>query len=129
MERPPPRARAIRRDGVDVKMFLLAEAVGCAVAGPKVPDGYYHLDRMIEGAARRPADARPAWMPGLTTASGPIQVAVRRAAPQSLAQNWAICITQSSQTHQQLKAHSRRSVIVRTNNNIPLVTLRNREER
>ena len=45
-----------RRDGVDVKMFLLGDAVGCAVAGQKVPDGYDHLDRMIEGAARHGAE-------------------------------------------------------------------------
>jgi uncharacterized protein involved in oxidation of intracellular sulfur len=35
--------------------FLLGDAVGCAVAGQKVPDGYYHLDRMIESAARHGA--------------------------------------------------------------------------
>ncbi len=38
-------------------MFLPGDAVGCAVAGQKVPDGYRHLDRMIEGAARHGAEA------------------------------------------------------------------------
>jgi uncharacterized protein involved in oxidation of intracellular sulfur len=28
-----------KRDGVEVKVFLLGDAVGCAVAGQKVPDG------------------------------------------------------------------------------------------
>jgi uncharacterized protein involved in oxidation of intracellular sulfur len=42
-----------QRDGVEVRVFLLGDAVGCAVAGQKLPDGYYHLDRMLEGAARR----------------------------------------------------------------------------
>ncbi len=37
-------------------MFLLGDAVGCAVTGQKVPDGYYHLDRMIESAARHGAE-------------------------------------------------------------------------
>ena len=46
-----------RRDGADVKMFLPGDAVGCAVAGQKMPDGYRHLDRMIEGAARHGAEA------------------------------------------------------------------------
>jgi len=32
------------------------DAVGCAMAGQKVPDGYYHLDRMIESAARHGAE-------------------------------------------------------------------------
>jgi uncharacterized protein involved in oxidation of intracellular sulfur len=35
--------------------FLLGDAVGYAVAGQKVPDGYYHRDRMIESAARHGA--------------------------------------------------------------------------
>lgn len=45
-----------RRDGVDVRVFLLGDAVGCAVSGQKVPEGYYHLDRMIEAAARHGAE-------------------------------------------------------------------------
>ena len=28
----------------------------CAIAGQKVPDGYYHLDRMITAAARHGAE-------------------------------------------------------------------------
>ena len=35
-----------RRDGVEVRVFLFGDAVGCALRGQKVPDGYYHLDRM-----------------------------------------------------------------------------------
>jgi len=44
------------RDGSEVRVFLLGDAVGCAVAGQNVPDGYYHLDRMIESAARHGTD-------------------------------------------------------------------------
>jgi uncharacterized protein involved in oxidation of intracellular sulfur len=44
-----------RRGGIEVRVFLLGDAVGCAVAGQKVPDGYYHLDRMTESAARHGA--------------------------------------------------------------------------
>jgi uncharacterized protein involved in oxidation of intracellular sulfur len=43
------------RPDVEVRVFLLGDAVGCAVAGQKVPDGYYHLDRIIESAARHGA--------------------------------------------------------------------------
>jgi uncharacterized protein involved in oxidation of intracellular sulfur len=39
-----------KRDGVDVRVFLMGDAVGCAATGQKVPDGYYHLDRMITSA-------------------------------------------------------------------------------
>ena len=45
-----------RRADVEVRVFLLGDAVGCAMAGQKVPDGYYHLDRMIESAARHGAE-------------------------------------------------------------------------
>lgn len=45
-----------RRPDVEVRVFLLGDAVGCAVSGQKVPDGYYHLDRMIESAARHGAE-------------------------------------------------------------------------
>jgi uncharacterized protein involved in oxidation of intracellular sulfur len=45
-----------RREGVEVRLFLLGDAVGCAVGGQKVPDGYYHLDRMLESAARHSAE-------------------------------------------------------------------------
>ena len=41
-----------KRDGTGVKVFLIGDAAGCAIAGQKVPDGYYHLDRMITSAAR-----------------------------------------------------------------------------
>jgi uncharacterized protein involved in oxidation of intracellular sulfur len=41
-----------KRDDSEVKVFLIGDAAGCAVSGQKVPDGYYHLDRMIESAAR-----------------------------------------------------------------------------
>ena len=44
------------RDDSDVRVFLIGDAVSCAMAGQKVPDGYYHLDRMLDSAARHGAD-------------------------------------------------------------------------
>jgi len=41
-----------RREGVQVRVFLFGDAVGCAVANQKVPDGYYHLDRMVTAVIR-----------------------------------------------------------------------------
>jgi len=32
---------------LDVKVFLLGDAVSCAISGQKTPDGYYNLERMI----------------------------------------------------------------------------------
>lgn len=45
-----------RRDDTEVRAFLMGDAVTCAMANQKLPNGYYHLDRMIESAARHSAD-------------------------------------------------------------------------
>jgi uncharacterized protein involved in oxidation of intracellular sulfur len=39
-----------KRDDIDVRVFLIGDGVTCAVAGQHVPNGYYHLDRMITAA-------------------------------------------------------------------------------
>jgi uncharacterized protein involved in oxidation of intracellular sulfur len=41
-----------QREGVEVRVFPPGDAVGCALAGQKLPDGYYHLDCMLEAALR-----------------------------------------------------------------------------
>ncbi|MGD0321209.1 MAG: DsrE family protein [Acidimicrobiales bacterium] len=41
-----------RREGVEVRVFLFGDSVGCALANQKVPDGYYHLDRMLGALIR-----------------------------------------------------------------------------
>lgn len=45
-----------KRDDSEVRVFLIGDAVTCAMDGQKVPDGYYHLDRMILSAARHGAE-------------------------------------------------------------------------
>lgn len=45
-----------KRDGVRVAVFLMGDAVTAAIDGQKVPDGYYHLDRMVSGLVRHNAD-------------------------------------------------------------------------
>jgi uncharacterized protein involved in oxidation of intracellular sulfur len=42
-----------KRDHVEVRVFLLGDAVACAVAGQQLPDGHYHLDRMLKGLLHR----------------------------------------------------------------------------
>jgi uncharacterized protein involved in oxidation of intracellular sulfur len=44
-----------KRDDVEVRVFCFGDAVGCAVAGQQLPNGYYHLDRMLTAAARHDA--------------------------------------------------------------------------
>lgn len=36
------------RPGQTVRMFLLADAVQCAKAGQKVPDGFYNIELMLK---------------------------------------------------------------------------------
>jgi uncharacterized protein involved in oxidation of intracellular sulfur len=42
-----------KREGVEVRVFLLGDAVACAVAGQRLPEGHYHLDRMLKPLLRR----------------------------------------------------------------------------
>lgn len=41
-----------KREDTQVRVFLMGDAVTCAVAGQKTPDGYYTLDRMLQGFLR-----------------------------------------------------------------------------
>ena len=41
-----------KREGDEVRVFLFGDAVGCALANQKLPDGYYHLDRMVTAVLR-----------------------------------------------------------------------------
>ncbi len=46
-------AKALIGKGAVVTLFLMADAVGCAKAGQKVPQGYYNLELMVKSVARR----------------------------------------------------------------------------
>jgi uncharacterized protein involved in oxidation of intracellular sulfur len=37
-----------KRDQTAVRVFLMGDAAGCAKAGQHVPQGYYHLERMLK---------------------------------------------------------------------------------
>ena len=41
------------REGVSVRVFLMADATLCAKTGQTTPNGYYNLERMLRGAVRR----------------------------------------------------------------------------
>jgi uncharacterized protein involved in oxidation of intracellular sulfur len=43
----------LKQDMVEVTVFLLADAVGCAKAGQKTPEGYYNLERMLKPIVRQ----------------------------------------------------------------------------
>jgi uncharacterized protein involved in oxidation of intracellular sulfur len=45
-----------KREDTEVRLFLMGDAVAAAMANQRLPDGYYHLDRMLGSAARHGAD-------------------------------------------------------------------------
>lgn len=44
-----------KRDGEEVRIFLLGDAVSCALAGQQTPNGYYNLERMVAATIERGA--------------------------------------------------------------------------
>ena len=38
---------------IEVCVFLMGDAVGCAKAGQKTPNGYYNLERMLKAVGRK----------------------------------------------------------------------------
>ena len=57
-------AALVKRDGEQVKVFLIGDAASCAKGNQKVPPGYYNLEVMVrtsDGTAARSACAAAAW--------------------------------------------------------------------
>jgi uncharacterized protein involved in oxidation of intracellular sulfur len=44
-----------KREGEEVRVFLIGDAAACAKAGQKVPTGYYSLERMLRPFTRHQA--------------------------------------------------------------------------
>jgi uncharacterized protein involved in oxidation of intracellular sulfur len=42
-----------KREGEELRVFLIGDAAGCAKHGQKVPQGYYNLNVMLGAIARR----------------------------------------------------------------------------
>jgi uncharacterized protein involved in oxidation of intracellular sulfur len=45
-----------QREDAQVKVFLMGDAVTCALVGQKTPDGYYNLERMIRTTVAKGAE-------------------------------------------------------------------------
>ena len=43
----------VKREGVKVKAFLMADGVFCARKNQKTPEGYYNIERMLKSIAKR----------------------------------------------------------------------------
>lgn len=48
-------AMAIQKENteVDIKIFLLADAVFCALPNQKTPNGYYNIERMLKSVVQK----------------------------------------------------------------------------
>lgn len=42
-----------KRDGEQVRVFLIGDAASCAKGGQKVPQGYYNIEVMLRSVTRR----------------------------------------------------------------------------
>ena len=49
-------AAALAGAGSAVRIFLLGDAAGCGKRGQNVPSGYYKIETMLSGLAKRGAD-------------------------------------------------------------------------
>lgn len=43
----------VKREGMQISVFLTADGVFCARKGQKTPDGYYNIERMVKALAGR----------------------------------------------------------------------------
>lgn len=46
-----------KRDGVDVRVFLIGDGVQCAIKGQETHRGYYNIERMMRSIVRNGAVA------------------------------------------------------------------------
>lgn len=44
-----------KQPDTQVKVFLMADATTCALAGQKTPEGYYSIERMLKGLITKKA--------------------------------------------------------------------------
>lgn len=53
-------AMSLQRDepGTEVSVFLMADAVHCALPGQATPDGYYNIERMLRAVIAKGGEVR-----------------------------------------------------------------------
>ena len=42
-----------QKENVDINIFLLADAVSCAIPNQKTPNGYYNIERMLKSVVMK----------------------------------------------------------------------------
>ncbi len=48
-----------KTEGTVVRVFLMADAIGCAKPGQVTPEGYYNIGRMVKGLTSRGVEVAP----------------------------------------------------------------------
>jgi uncharacterized protein involved in oxidation of intracellular sulfur len=43
----------VKREGVEIKVFLIGDGVFCTRRGQKTPEGYYNIERMVKSLSTR----------------------------------------------------------------------------
>ena len=78
-------------EDVDLRVFLVGDAVACAMANQQLPQGYYNVQRMIEAVARRGADVGccGSCLEARGIADGLLAAGARRASMDELA-DWTV---------------------------------------
>jgi uncharacterized protein involved in oxidation of intracellular sulfur len=53
-------AMALKKEKADIniRVFLLADAVSCALPGQKTPSGYYNIERMLKSVVQKGGEIR-----------------------------------------------------------------------
>lgn len=46
-------ALSLKKNGEEVRIFLMADAVQCALKDQQTPNGYYNIGRMLQSLVRR----------------------------------------------------------------------------
>lgn len=79
------------RDGVEVKLFLMADGTLCAKAGQQTPNGYYNLERMLKAITLRHVEvgACGSCMDARGLKDGDLVPGVRRSSLEELT-NWTL---------------------------------------
>lgn len=51
-------ANQLGKDDIEVRIFLMADAATCALAGQDTPNGYYNIERMLKIAVAKGAKVK-----------------------------------------------------------------------
>lgn len=49
--------KPVKVENVDLRLFLMADGVFCAIQGQKTPEGYYSVERMLKGLGQAEIEA------------------------------------------------------------------------